>query len=287
MLISGSQSMILFWVFIGFFVIIGVVALLSIVGIIKTDKRFTKWAVSGFVAGIAGVVFVWAKHQTSLDVFVNIAPPAGVEPETFILESGKYYLGSSNGTDPILPSSVELTAGHDIGWWRAKFPHPGKEMSVELLLTDIKGKEWEVRPFYPTWHSVKLSPKVASSNNIISNKMFSFGLVNTVIAQDNPISSTRTVRFSNTAKNATRWSNKTYYDWCVFVDETQQVLNTISEVEYLLHPTFSKPLQISTERNDKFETCARGWGEFTIQIQITFTDITTQKTTYRLKLPNQ
>lgn len=159
-MLTETQHLILFWVFVGFFLVIGVVALLSILGVIKTDKRFLKWAVGAFVVGVSGVVFTWARSQLPLDFFVNLKPPEGVEAGAFELISGNYeYYEPSNSDKTTPPSgSVELTAGQEIGWWTAKFPYKGMTKAVKLTLKDNKGNLWGVRPFYPNYNRQPLIP---------------------------------------------------------------------------------------------------------------------------------
>lgn len=77
-----------------------------------------------------------------------------------------------------------------------------------------------------------------------------------------------------------------WYRWRVFVDEKEAVLNTIKEVEYTLHPTFPKSLQVQTKRNpkDKFKLEAAGWGNFVIRIKVTFKGGSTEETSHFLDL---
>lgn len=276
-MINEAQQLILFWVFIGFFLVIGIIALLAIVGLIKTDKQFLKWAVGGFVTGVAGVVFVWAKYQPPLDIFVNLKPPKGIGAEEFILTSGIYQYWDRSKSDRSTPSSgsVELTAGHQIGLWTARFPYKGMSKSVTLKLKDDKERWWQVRPFYPNYNLKELRKAKAPPQNasaMIINPLF----VNEAYAADPKI------EFNNYAKETRKLYGKTYYRWRVFVDEPENVLKTIEEIEYLLHPTFSEPLQIRDNRGDKFAIEATGWGEFIIQISIKFINQTTSETSYYL-----
>ncbi len=276
-MLTETQHLILFWVFVGFFLVIGVIALLAIVGVIKTDKQFLKWAVGGFVTGIAGVVFIWAKYQLPLDFFVNLKPPEGIEAETFVLTSGNYeYWDPSNSDNSTPPSgSVELTVGQKIGWWTAKFPYKGMTKSVKLKLKDNKGRWWAVRPFYPNYNRKGLIKTQAPQKDASTT-------LPTPILANKAFAAEQEIRFNNYAKKTRTLYGKTYYKWRVFVDEPDQVLNTIAEVQYLLDPTFPEPLQVRTNPNDKFAVEATGWGQFLIQISIKYTDQSTVRTDYYL-----
>jgi transcription initiation factor IIF auxiliary subunit len=63
-----------------------------------------------------------------------------------------------------------------------------------------------------------------------------------------------------------------YYNWKVFIDEDASVINSIRYVEYLLHPTFKKPLQRvdNSTKYPKFSYSASGWGEFNIKVKIVY-----------------
>ena len=48
---------VLFWTFITFFILIGIISLLALLGIFKrVDAGFRKWAVTGFVAAVTTAV---------------------------------------------------------------------------------------------------------------------------------------------------------------------------------------------------------------------------------------
>ena len=84
-----AQHIVLFWIFVAFFVLIGIIALLAILGIVSTDKEFRRWAVVGFAAGVSGVLFIWAKSPTPVDFTVNLRPPEDA-PRNFELVRGKW-----------------------------------------------------------------------------------------------------------------------------------------------------------------------------------------------------
>lgn len=93
-----------------------------------------------------------------------------------------------------------------------------------------------------------------------------------------------TVKFDNYARLIDSGGDMDQYQWKVFVDEDDSILDTISSVTYLLHPTFINPLRIIEDRKDKFELTSIGWGEFDIQITIKFKEGVETKQKYHLNL---
>ena len=281
---TTTQHLVLFWVFVAFFMIIGIIAILAIVGVIKTDKRFRNWAVGGFAAAIVGVVIIWAKTQPTQipeDLFINLGPPLNVNAETFELVSGNYEYDeqSSSGVSIKRSGSVELTAGQNIGWWTAKIPCNGMTKPFKMTLKDKNGKLWTVRPFYPNYHNQQLIAAVSSQNQAATSLPV-LSLTRDAFAMEKNVK----IRFNNYARPASTLQGRTYYSWRVFVNEPIHVLTRISEVQYLLHPTFPNPFQVRTNPNDKFALDGSGWGQFMIQITIRFKDNSMETTSYYLDL---
>ena len=59
-----------------------------------------------------------------------------------------------------------------------------------------------------------------------------------------------------------------WWDWSVWLTGSETDLDQIEFVEYVLHPTFSEPMQRRTERSSGFRLNASGWGEFLIHIHL-------------------
>ncbi len=92
------------------------------------------------------------------------------------------------------------------------------------------------------------------------------------------------VRINNYSRPIEKRGDLQYYRWLVFVDEPSERLNDIEAVEYVLHPTFPKPVQVRRDPEDKFALETSGWGEFNIIIRITFKDGTKEDLKYWLDL---
>ena len=60
-----------------------------------------------------------------------------------------------------------------------------------------------------------------------------------------------------------------WWSWKVWVDGTDDALDQVESVKYLLHPTFPNPIRVVKDRQSKFELSDRGWGEFAITAQVT------------------
>jgi hypothetical protein len=92
------------------------------------------------------------------------------------------------------------------------------------------------------------------------------------------------IHFNNYSKHVGKRGGKDYFIWRVFVDENSDVLDQIKSVQYLLHPSFPNPFRISEDKKSKFALESSGWGNFNMQITVTFNDETKYETSYYLDL---
>ncbi len=67
----------------------------------------------------------------------------------------------------------------------------------------------------------------------------------------------------NVTPNSEGW-----WDWAIWLDGSQDELAEVTSVEYVLHPTFSNPVQQVKDRSTNFRLQARGWGEFNIKARV-------------------
>ena len=93
-----------------------------------------------------------------------------------------------------------------------------------------------------------------------------------------------TIHFNNYAKKIGRKENSDWYQWKVFVDEEDDVLDQIKNVQYLLHPTFPNPLRLTDDRASKFALESSGWGSFIMYITVRFKKGNEEETQYFLDL---
>jgi hypothetical protein len=59
-----------------------------------------------------------------------------------------------------------------------------------------------------------------------------------------------------------------WWSWKVWLDGTDETLDQVDSVKYLLHPTFPNPVRIVNNRQSKFELSDKGWGEFAITAHV-------------------
>src|SRR5712691_10055524 len=121
--VSMDHSDVLFWLFVSFFILIGVVSLLTVIGALTTDPRFRRWAVSGFIVGVAGAVFGLFKITFTEDValFVALDPPQEERAGLLDLVSGQYKYydePTSSGVVKTHAGQAEMTLGP--GGWQVK-----------------------------------------------------------------------------------------------------------------------------------------------------------------------
>jgi hypothetical protein len=89
------------------------------------------------------------------------------------------------------------------------------------------------------------------------------------------------------ATNSAHYLGNGAWSWTVFLQGDRSVLSSIRCVEYRLHPTFPNPVRRvcalgSIDR--PFALTTQGWGEFEIQIKVTFARGPTDSFSYPLRL---
>ncbi len=89
-------------------------------------------------------------------------------------------------------------------------------------------------------------------------------------------------KLSKIGNNGRKWFN-----WCLYIDENQDVINQIDFVKYFLHPTFPNPERIVSTKENKFALFSGGWGTFTIKIEVILTDGKVIKSEYYLNLSEE
>jgi prokaryotic YEATS domain len=58
------------------------------------------------------------------------------------------------------------------------------------------------------------------------------------------------------------------YAFCLYIDATNAELNDVSEVEYILDPTFPDPVRTSNDKDHAFAIQSEAWGSFITHIRI-------------------
>ncbi len=72
--------------------------------------------------------------------------------------------------------------------------------------------------------------------------------------------------------NTSTYISSGRFEWKVSVVANGSTLDSIRSVEYTLHPSFSNPVVLVTNRQTNFALKANGWGEFYIYAKILYRD---------------
>ncbi len=288
---ASTFQVVLFGVFTAFFVLIGLACLGVLLGMFKkADPRLSAWAIPGFFAGLTAAIFgmfrVFFLTAAAPMIMVTLAPVTETgEPAAPLLTSGSYeYDSTDNGKSITHTGRIEVALGN--GGWEAHVPGEVGQSAVILHFTDESNKQWKTTRFF----SNHINQKVMQGTPVspVADHTWELPGVAVVSAaepgREAAAQAQAQIKFNNYARTiADQYSRKTW-EWRVFVDEPPAVLRTISQVEYVLHPTFQQPFQSSTDRDNQFELKASGWGGFDILITVHYTDGRQEKTSYFLNL---
>jgi len=85
----------------------------------------------------------------------------------------------------------------------------------------------------------------------------------------------REVKFSNYSMMTGKKYDDEWWEWCIFVDDTESVICEIVQVEYTLHRSFPDPIRTITDNTYRFALYSSGWGQFTANIEVLFKDNST------------
>jgi hypothetical protein len=288
---TAVQKEVLFYVFTGFFVLIGVGSLLVLSGLIKNaDRTFRKWALGGFVVAVTGAVvglFKLSFLSPLALITVTLVPP-GEPPTSVVLDKPgafRYDVIASEVTGQVATKRGPLVAVQGDGnAWQVRLPGDVVDKAVRLEFEDSGGNLWVAGPFYPNVIQQRMRPGQKTSSDSRDSPM-SIAVAVVLAAENRPDSTAQQqaiVKFNNNARPIGNQSGRPYYQWRLFVDEKPEVLDTIQQVDYVLHPTFPDPFRSSRDREHQFELVASGWGTFRIVITIHFTNGTEAKTSYML-----
>jgi transcription initiation factor IIF auxiliary subunit len=58
------------------------------------------------------------------------------------------------------------------------------------------------------------------------------------------------------------------YSFCLFIAGTKKQIDTISEVEYTLHPSFPNPVRVSVDKERAFPLQSEAWGGFPVYVRV-------------------
>jgi transcription initiation factor IIF auxiliary subunit len=65
-----------------------------------------------------------------------------------------------------------------------------------------------------------------------------------------------------------KYRGEDYWDWWVWIEGSEEELDQIDRVIYILHPTFPNPVRELWDRSTKFLMKTSGWGVFLIRATV-------------------
>jgi len=285
---NGSQQIVLFYVLIAFFALIGVASLAVLLGFVKTaDRGFRKWAVPGFAgAVVAAVIGVYKASNVPafVPIVVTLLPPAGAQPPP--LKSGTFQYDEVTADNKVLTHSGSVVPVLGEGNWQVQLPGEVSNKAIQLSLEDEDGKSWRTGRFFANY--VRQELRAGAKPPVVGDATWQMpGVAIVSAAAAEPLTGGQQqagIKFNNYARQTGSQMKRPYYEWRVFVDEPAAVLDTIVQVDYVLHPTFPEPFQSSRDRGNQFELKASGWGGFPIVITVHYTNGKEAKASYMLDL---
>lgn len=126
------------------------------------------------------------------------------------------------------------------------------------------------------WGVFEISIKVVFKNGDVRPLKHMLSFDTPAVEQPLPI------KTGNTAKQV----REDWWNWTVFIEGPEEVLDKVRCVEYTLHPTFANPVSTICDRGKGsrgFSLTASGWGTFEIGIRVFLKDGRVQKLTHNLK----
>ncbi|TMQ23817.1 MAG: hypothetical protein E6J90_09620 [Deltaproteobacteria bacterium] len=75
-----------------------------------------------------------------------------------------------------------------------------------------------------------------------------------------------------------------WWRWSVWLEGGGDELDRVSDVTYLLHPTFPEPVRVVSDRSSAFRLDSAGWGEFMIRADVRMGDGTVRTIHHELEL---
>ncbi len=85
-------------------------------------------------------------------------------------------------------------------------------------------------------------------------------------------------------KQGSSFEKDDWWTWWVWIEGSENDLDKIESVVYILHSTFKDPVRTNTNRSEKFMLKTSGWGVFTLYAKIILKDGKHIKLSHDLKL---
>jgi transcription initiation factor IIF auxiliary subunit len=86
-------------------------------------------------------------------------------------------------------------------------------------------------------------------------------------------------------RNRWKYAGNDRWDWEAFLDDGGTgLLDDVRSVDYVLHPTFPKPLRAITTRDNQFAMQSNGWGTFELKAFVNMKDGSRKKLVHQVEL---
>lgn len=86
---------------------------------------------------------------------------------------------------------------------------------------------------------------------------------------------------------SSKFSTSAGYEWKIGIDAASAVLDSISSVQYVLHPSYSNPIREVDDRSGKFALTFTGSGPFTLVANVQFRNGEMVSVKHELGRPNE
>jgi hypothetical protein len=272
-----------FYVLLGFFVVIGLGSTAVLFGVIKAAPEFRDWATKGFAAGATSVIFGIFKV---FDPAAAAAPAAGAAPTPIHVtldapavrapfKAGKFEYVDTKGNDTVVHKGT-LNPVLLPGGWEVVLPGEASGHATSLHLQDRDGGWWETSTFYPNY----MTQVVDAGKEFAGVRVEPWHVPGVAVLA----AEASGLKINNYSKRIDDRYQQAFYQWRIFIDEPANTLATIEQVDYVLHPTFPEPFQTTRDRASKFALEQTGWGSFNVLVTIHYANGTQSKQTYFIDL---
>ncbi len=93
------------------------------------------------------------------------------------------------------------------------------------------------------------------------------------------------VDYTVDTRNNSQWVGNNRWDWTVYLEADSTTMSRISCVVYTLHPSFPDRFRkVCNSASNNFALTSNGWGNFDIDIKVTFKDGNIRYLVHRLVL---
>ena len=222
-------------------------------------------------------------------LYVTLKPSSDLGPAVPDLRSGVLEYDDVKDDGSVKPRQLPLEVGLGSGGWQVRLPRRVVDRVVRLYFKDTHDNWWSVRAFFPNYTYQEISPggpppPIAQVRPPVGESVVLAASARELVPLAALSATTDVPRFDNYARPGGQQFGRQFYEWRIFVDEPKEVLERISEVEYVLHPTFPEPVQHVRDAGKQFELLGRGWGGFQVVITVRFKDGREAKATHMLDL---